>query len=462
MSRPRGRVLVVDDEDYVRDSLGEILASRGYDVSLVRSAADGLRHLASTPVDVVLTDLRMPDASGLDLIRSIRADFPDLPIVVLTGYGTIASAVECIRGGASDYILKPADPDTLEVTLDRAFRAGALRREVDYLRRERAIAPSGEGGPGEPVGDSPAWLDAVTKVKAAAATDAAVLLLGESGTGKELLARMIHRSSARSARPYVRVNCAAIPLDMWESEFFGHRKGAFTGAIADREGRFRVAHQGTLFMDEVGAMPLPAQAKMLRVLQDGEFDRLGDGQPTRVDVRVVAATNLDLETEVKEGRFRHDLFYRLDVVRIEVPPLRERDGDVALLAERFVAEIAARLGRAAPSIGESTRARLESYSWPGNVRELRNVIERALILEAGPSLELPDLPSVRQAGPAGVAPADLNLRAVLDHREKETVIEALRRSKGRRGEAARLMGIDPRNLSYYLRKHGIDPDERGG
>ncbi len=460
MSRPRGRVLVVDDEDYVRDSLGEILSSRGYDVHLVRGAAEALEHLSASPVDVVLTDLRMPEVAGLQLIRSLRADFPHLPVVVLTGYGTISSAVECVRSGANDYILKPADPESLDLALDRAMSTDALRREVDYLRRERGAGPHDPGSTEDPPGASPGWREVVRQVRAAAATDSTVLLLGESGTGKELLARMVHRLSARSAHPYIRVNCAAIPLDMWESEFFGHRKGAFTGADADRDGRFRVAHRGTLFMDEVGAMSLAAQAKLLRVLQDGEFQRLGDGQPTRVDVRVVAATNLDLRAEVEAERFRHDLFYRLDVVRIEVPALRDRPEDVRLLATRFSSEISARLGRPSPAIDEETWARLIAYSWPGNVRELRNVIERALILNAGPGLDLPDLPAVTR--PAGTTPPpDLNLRAVLDGREKETVLEALRRSGGRRAEAARLLGIDPRNLSYYLRKHAIDPDAPG-
>ena len=458
MSPPRGRVLVVDDEDYVRNSLGEILSARGFDVSLVTSAAEAMKHLRCAPVDIVLTDLTMPDVAGLHLIRSIRAEFPDVPIVVLTGFGTIASAVECVRSGASDYLLKPADPAALDIAIDRALGSGALRREVDYLRRERASAPPDTGESDEPVGRSAAWLETMRIVRAVAATDSTVLLLGESGTGKELLARMVHRLSRRRAHPYVRVNCAAIPVDMWESEFFGHRKGAFTGASADREGRFRVADKGTFFMDEVGAMPMEAQAKMLRVLQDGQFDRLGDGQPTRVDVRVVAATNLPLDAEVAAGRFRQDLFYRLDVVRIEVPPLRDRPEDIALMARRFTSEIAARLGRPAPAIDGMTQARMMSYSWPGNVRELRNVIERALILNDGPALELPDLPAVRGADTAGDPGAELNLRAVLDRHEKETVLQAIRSCGGRRGDAARLLGIDPRNFSYYLRKHGIDPD----
>jgi transcriptional regulator with GAF, ATPase, and Fis domain len=306
-----------------------------------------------------------------------------------------------------------------------------------------------------------------------AASDATVLLLGESGTGKELVARLIHRLSHRNSAAYIRVNCAAIPMEMWESEFFGHRKGSFTGASADREGRFLLAHRGTLFMDEIGDMPLQAQAKILRVLQDGEFDRVGDERPTRVDVRVIAATNSDIDAAVADRRFRQDLFYRLNVVRISLPPLRDRREDIPLLAELFVAQIAARLGQPPPRIAPEVQADLVAYAWPGNVRELRNVIERALILNPGPdlvSLDLPPVSGLASTAAAGGAPgadapaeeSELNIRAVVARHERESIVEALRRSRGVRKEAARLLGIDQRNLAYYLRKHGIDPDATGG
>ena len=470
---PRGRVLVVEDEAYVRASLRDLLRARGFDVDLAESVADAFGSLARSPVDVVLTDLRMPDSDGLDLVRRARESYPEIPVVVLTGQGTIPSAVACVKAGATDYILKPADPDTLEVALDRAIETRALRREVDYLRGGEEDDPEAAG---VPVGVSSAWSEVMKKARAAAPSDATVLLLGESGTGKELVARMIHRLSRRARGPYVRVNCAAIPIEMWESEFFGHRKGSFTGAAADREGRFRLAHRGTLFMDEIGTMPLAAQAKILRVLQDGEFDRLGDEKPTRVDVRIVAATNCDLPAEVAAGRFRQDLFYRLNVVRVDLPPLRDRPDDLPLLAKRFARQIAARLGRPAAEIGPEVLAEMEAYPWPGNVRELQNVIERALILNPGPALGPLDLPGVQ--GPAGPEPGappaafeltsgptrrpqtggELNLRTALGRREREVVLEALKRSGGLRKEAARLLGIDQRNLGYYLRKHRIDPD----
>lgn len=454
----RGSVLVVEDEAYVRESLRDMLDARGYETNSAPSVESALEVLARTPVDVVLTDLKMPGAGGLDLIQAVRKQFPDLPIVVLTGFGTISSAVECVRAGASDYILKPTDPDALQVALDRAVKARALVREVTYLRRVES--ESTLSADEIPVGSSPAWMQVMSMVRAAAGSDSTVLVLGESGTGKEVVAKLLHRLGARATGPYVRVNCAAIPLEMWESEFFGHRKGSYTGATADREGRFRLADRGTLFMDEVGSMPPPAQAKLLRVLQDGEFDRLGDEKPTRVDVRIIAATNSDLEADIAAGRFRQDLFYRLNVVRIEIPPLRNRPDDIPFLAEKFIREISTRLGRPSPSITATASDALLSYSWPGNIRELRNVIERALILNPGVTLQLPDLPAVAEPTGTVAAPhdADLNLRSTLGRREKEVVIEALKRSGGVRKEAARLLGIDQRNLGYYLRKHAIEPD----
>jgi DNA-binding NtrC family response regulator len=458
-TRPRGRVLVVEDEAYVRASLREMLAERGYEVVEAGSVADAVARLERMSMDVVLTDFRMPGADGLEMVRQVRANFPEVPVVVLTGQGTITSAVECLRAGASDYILKPADPEALEVALERAVAAQALKREVRYLRG--AVA---ETRP--PLGESPAWKRVLAMVDAAAATDSPVLLRGESGTGKELLARRLHHLSPRAAGPYILVNCAAVPIDMWEAEFFGHRKGAFTGAATERDGLFVLADRGTLFLDEVGAAPLAAQAKLLRALQDGEFSRLGDEQPTRVDVRVVAATNADLQAEIKQGRFRPDLFYRLNVLQIEVPPLRDRPEDIPLLAAAFATELSARLGLRAPELSADTIERLSSYSWPGNVRELRSVVERALVLHPGRGLDALDLGlEAGASAPApvepGVAPGDLNLRDTLNRHEKELVKEALRRSAGVRREAARLLGIDARNLGYYFRKHGLDPEVGG-
>jgi two-component system response regulator AtoC len=455
--KQRGRILVVEDEAYVRDSLREILVERGYEVTEAGTVDEAVARLARTSVDVVLTDFRLPGADGLALVRRVKAGSVETPIVVLTGQGTIASAVECLKSGASDYLLKPADPEALEVALERALAGRALRREVQYLRAA--------GRETEPLGESPAWRRALEMIDAAAASDSIVLLRGESGTGKDLLARRLHQRSRRAAGPYVRVNGAAVPLELWESEFFGHRRGSFTGASADREGWFQLAHRGTLFLDEVGAMPSGAQPKLLRAIQDGEFHRLGEQQPTRVDVRIVAATNADLESDIKDGRFRADLYYRLNVLQIRVPPLRDRPEDIALLARAFATDVAARLGRPAPELDEETLARLVSYPWPGNVRELRSVIERALILHPGHGLAALDLaPEPVAAAPSAGAPAaasapdDLTLRENLNRLERSLLVEAHRRGHGVRREAARLLGIDARNLAYYCRKHGLDPD----
>jgi two-component system response regulator AtoC len=455
----RGRVLVVEDEAYVRDSLLEILRARGFDVSAAASVDEALERLARAPVDAVLSDLKMPKQDGLELVRRMQALSPDVPVLILTGHGTVASAVECLRAGATDYILKPVEPDALELSLGRALERRALRREVRYLRS----AVAGAGGSETAIGDSAAWKRVVAMVQAAAPTDSGVLLTGESGTGKELLARRLHALSTRASGPFVKVNCAAVPLEMWESEFFGHRKGSFTGAQSDRDGRFQLADRGTLLLDEVGAMPAAGQAKLLRAIQDGEFERLGDEQATRVDVRVVASTNSDLEADVQRGRFRADLFYRLNVVRITVPPLRERKQDIPALARHFVGEIAARLGREAPELPAVAVARLAAYHWPGNVRELRNAVERAMILDPDHGLESLDLaqegaplPLAAAAAPTG--DRELNLRESLNRLERELLLEAQRRAGGVRKEAARLLGIDPRNLAYYLHKHDLAPD----
>jgi DNA-binding NtrC family response regulator len=454
--RPRARVLVVEDEAYVRDSLLELLRSRGFRVDGASGVAEALRLLERTPVDVVLTDLRSPQLTGHDLVHRMQEVAPDVPVIVLTGHGSVGSAVECLKAGASDFILKPADPGALEVALTRALETRALRREVRYLRSAASEDVL--------LGRSPAWLRTVRMLEAAAAADSPVLLRGESGTGKELLARLVHERGPRAGGPYVRVNCAAVPMEMWESEFFGHRKGSFTGATADREGRFQLADGGTLFLDEVGAMPPPAQAKLLRVVQDGEFDRVGDERPTSVDVRIVGATNSDLEGEVQAGRFRQDLYYRLAVLQVPVPPLRERPEDIPYLAAHFAAAVAARMGQPPPEVTPAVAARLTSYDWPGNVRELRSAIERALILHPGEGLESLDVaPEAGLASPTREGgDSDLNLRAALNRRELELLVEAQRRAQGVRKEASRLLGIDPRNLAYYLRKHGLPVEPPAG
>jgi DNA-binding NtrC family response regulator len=455
--RHRGSVLVVDDEAYVRESLQTALERRGFDAREASNAVDALTRLDG--LDVVILDLKMPGAGGEDLLQRILERDPALPVVILTGHGSVSSAVECMRRGAFDYLLKPADPDELVLTIDRAIGQSNLRRELQYLRRPDSTA-AGDG----PLGESQAWQRVMELAHLVAPTDTSVLLLGESGTGKEELAKEIHRHSRRSDAAFVRVNCAAVPENLFESEFFGHRRGAFTGADADRDGRFRVAHGGTLLLDEIDSLPPMGQAKVLRVLQDGTFERVGDSKPTRVDVRLISATNHDLANAVEEGRFRADLFYRINVMPITLPPLRDRPGDVALLARAFLAELAPRIGKPVQSIDPEVIHTLATYSWPGNVRELRNVIERGILLAAGDCLTPESVPlesgpgaaGPLRAGQTGTAPlADLSLKSNLTAAERQLVVEALHRSAGVRRDAAEMLGIDPRNLAYYLKKHEL-------
>ncbi len=436
-------VLVVDDETYVRDSLATLLSRRGFTVRTADSVVAALQAESLAGLDAVLTDLRMPGEGGRVLVQRLAEAEPALPVVVLTGHGTVSSAVECVKAGACDYLLKPADPDELALVLDRAIGQSKLRRELRYLRA------NGDRR-GRPVGQSRAWRRVLEWVEVAAPVDSSVLVLGESGTGKEEVARLLHANSRRSKAAFVGVNCAAIPTELFESELFGHRRGAFTGAVNDREGRFRVADGGTLFLDEINSLPQMAQAKLLRVLEEGSFERLGDSRPTRVDVRLVCASNTDLAAEVEAGRFRADLFYRINVVQILVPPLRDRRDDVAVLVEAFLAEIAGRLGKRVDRVHADTMAALLSYDWPGNVRELRNVIERGVLLEKSSRLMPSSLPF------GGTSKGDdLNLREVLAVAEREVLERALERAGGVRREAARMLGVDQRNLAYFLKKHGL-------
>jgi DNA-binding NtrC family response regulator len=450
----KGTVLIVDDETYVRDSLATVMRRKGYMVRTAPGADQLIASGALQGVDVVVTDLRMPGLDGLGFLRSLAETESAIPVIVLTGHGTVPSAVECMKAGAFDYLLKPSTPEELDLAIDRAMNQTTMKRELEYFRSNevRKLGPSG------PVGVSPGWKQVLRLVEAAAPADTTVLLLGESGTGKGEVARLVHQCSRRNKKPFVRVNCAAIPIDLFESEFFGHRRGSFTGATADREGRFRVAHQGTLFMDEITSMPPAAQAKVLRVLEDGVFERVGDSNPTSVDVRLVAACNVDLQAEVDAGRFRQDLYYRINVMTIHIPPLRERRDDIPVLAQSFLEEFRARLARPVLSFHPETMKILEAYNWPGNIRELRNVIERAVLLESGPELMPTSLPFgfQQETHPTSERPVeDLNLRSALAAEECRILKAALAQADGVRREAARLLGIDERNLSYFLKKHGL-------
>ena len=421
-------ILVVDDDPSFRALLGDILESSGYEVTEASSGEEALERLAKATFAAVLTDQRMPGISGIELLARIRALPGAPPVVVLTAHGTIPDAVEAIRLGAADYIAKPLPSPAALVEL-----------------LERVVAdPAGDD---EIVADDARMLGLLDLVDRAAARDVAVLVTGESGTGKELVARRIHRRSSRAGQSLVAVNCAALPESLAESELFGHEKGAFTGADRLRRGRFEEAHRGVLFLDEVGELPLAMQAKLLRVLEEGRVRRVGGSVEIPVDVRIVAATNRRLEERVENGQFRSDLYYRLAVVSVAIPPLRERRGDIARIATTLLARIGARHGTPVPRLTPAAVAVLESYGWPGNVRELRNVLERAAVVCRGAAIETRDLAI---AGPATEGEANLQERY-----ERDAVIEALRRSGGNREAAARLLGVSVRTLYYRLRRLGL-------
>ncbi|HUV13732.1 MAG TPA: sigma-54 dependent transcriptional regulator, partial [Acidobacteriota bacterium] len=423
---------------------------QGYSVRTAALARDALEKDMLDGLDGIITDLKMPGISGLELLRQLKQKKPDLPVLVLTAHGSVASAVECMKAGAYEFLEKPAGMEELLQVLKRALTESSRSRELEYLRSRGSQERN-------PLGCSPPWKEIVEEVEAAAPTDASVLLLGESGTGKEEIARLIHRSSQRHDRPFVSVNCAAIPVDLFESEFFGHCKGAFTGASRDRQGRFRVAHTGTLFLDEISCLPESAQSKVLRVLEEGTFERIGESRSTNVDVRLISATNSDLEADVESGRFRQDLFYRINVFTIQIPPLRERLEDVELLAEAFLIEFAVKTGKNLVGISPSVLEMLRRYSWPGNIRELRNVIERAVILEKQKELTPASLPgNIRRVGAENEDRGDqFNLRESLKSEERRVLKSALATANGVKREAARMLGVDERNLSYYLKKHGL-------
>jgi DNA-binding NtrC family response regulator len=440
----------VDDESYVRDSLSLALTRHGYSVRTAALARDALEKDMMDGLDGIITDLKMPGMSGLELLRKIKQKKPDLPVLVLTAHGTVLSAVECMKAGAFEFLEKPTEIEELLEVLERALTDSSRTRELEYLRAKGGFERN-------PLGCSRPWKKIVEVVEAAAPTDASVLLLGESGTGKEEIARLIHRSSRRSDRPFVSVNCGAIPIDLFESEFFGHRKGAFTGASRDRQGRFKVAHTGTLFLDEISCLPESAQSKVLRVLEEGTFERIGESRSTNVDVRLISATNADLEADVEAGRFRQDLFYRINVFTIQIPPLRERMEDVELLANAFLEEFASKTGKKLRGINSDAFQMFRQYSWPGNIRELRNVIERAVILEKEEEVTPHSLPeNIREISTDTDQGETFNLRQSLKVEERRVLKAALQEANGVKREAARMLGIDERNLSYYLKKHGLN------
>jgi two-component system nitrogen regulation response regulator NtrX len=440
------RVLIVDDEENIGRSLRMILEREGYVVSVCRSAAEFNRHPDAQRADAYLLDMKLPDGNGIDLLRAVRQNGASGPAVMISGHGTIADAVEATRAGAFDFLEKPLGRDRVLLAVKNALEQGSLRQENERLREMVGGAP-------RMIGASPAWARAVEQATMAARSDARVLLIGESGTGKELLAAHIHKSSPFAGGPFVKVNCAAIPTELIETELFGHEKGSFTGATAARRGKFELADGGTIFLDEVGDLHGASQAKLLRVLQEGEFHRVGGEQIIRVAVRVISATNRDLGALVTAEKFREDLFYRLSVVPIRVPGLRERPHDVRLLAEYFLEDFCARNNFKPKRLDETVFPALESYLWPGNARELRNVIERMAILTAGERLTRDSVPvEIRMQRETGVKST---IQEARESAEREHVLRALEESNWNVSGAARALGMERTNLHKRIRALGL-------
>jgi two-component system nitrogen regulation response regulator NtrX len=440
------RLLIVDDEENIGRSLKLILEREGYSVGTCLTAAEA--RASSQRPDLYMIDVRLPDANGIDLVRSLRSQDVAAPIVMISGHGTIAEAVEATRAGAFDFLEKPLSRDKVLLSIKHALAESELREEN---RRLKEMA-----GCGRMIGASPAFQKTLEQATLAARTDARVLLTGESGTGKELLAAHIHANSPFAAGPFVKVNCAAIPTELIESELFGHEKGAFTGAALARRGKFELADNGTLFLDECGDLYSSSQAKLLRVLQEGEFHRVGGEQPIRVSVRVLAATNRDLSDMVAQGKFREDLYYRLCVMPVRVPSLRERREDIRSLAEYFLGEFCARNNFRPKSFDPEAFEALEAYSWPGNIRELRNVVERMAILAQGDILEAASVPAEIQF-PKNQPPRG-NLRETRESAEREHILRALKNSEWNVSSAARTLGMERTNLHKRIRALGIERD----
>ncbi len=454
------KVLVVEDDEQLLEILVLFFKKKGYAADGVLTAEEALERYQD--FDIVISDIKLPgELSGIDLLEKIKKDSPEIPVVLITAYASVQDAVKALKMGAEDYILKPFDLETLEIVVRKALEASSLRKEVEELRRElQAIYQEKRL-----VAKSPQMERIMDLVEKIAPSDVNVLITGESGTGKSLLARIIHELSPRRKRRFVSINCAAIPESLLESELFGHEKGAFTGAISTKRGLFEVAKGGTLFLDEISGMSLPMQAKLLSAIQDRRIRRVGGEEEIEVDVRIITATNRDIDEMVRKGEFREDLLYRLDVVRIELPPLRERKQDIPLLVQHFIEVFNERHGKKIKGIDKEALTALEIYHWPGNIRELQNVVERAVVMETGDYITAMDLPSKifqREDVQAGSNPEDylregnsFNLEEYLDQEMKKFLRAAMIKARGDKKRAAEILGISYRSFRYYWKKLGL-------
>ena len=448
------RILVVDDEASQRELVSGYLKKQGFEVFTAAGGESALELFRQAPMELILTDQRMPGLSGLDLLKAAREINPETQVIVMTAYGSVETAVEAMRDGAADYVAKPLNLDELRQKIQRIVEQHRLYAENRALREELKSRHRIEGI----IGESGQMVEVISLVQRVAASEATVLIRGESGTGKELIAKAIHYASPRAARPLVRVNCAALPENLLESELFGHEKGSFTGAISTRKGRFELADTGTLFLDEIGDLPLHLQAKLLRVLQEREFERVGSSQPIKVNVRILSATHRDLESLMRAGQFRDDLYYRLNVVTILVPPLRERRQDLPPLMDHFLKLFAAKNGKSLRGFSRAARDALLRYDYPGNVRELENLLERAVVLCRGDVIDRGDLPLILD-DPDALSEAQTQLTAAVEGLERRMIREALKRANGVQTRAAELLGVTERALRYKLKKYGLQGED---
>ena len=450
------RVLVVEDDRAMRLLLKESLKNKGYYIEEAVSAEQALEKIKSESFDLVIMDVKLPGISGIDAIGKIKDTDPDTIIIVMTAYGSKDIALKAIREGAYDYFSKPFRIEEMEIVVERALEKRRLEHELNILRKREAKGLGFEGI----VGESAAMKAVMELVEKVAQLDSTVLITGESGTGKELIARAIHLKSRRRGGPFVTVNCAAIPENLLESELFGHERGSFTGAFSQRIGKFELANKGTILLDEIGDMSISIQAKLLRVLEQREIERIGGKRPIAVDVRVIASTNKDLKKGISEKRFREDLFFRLNVFPIMLPPLRERKEDIPILIEHFINDAAKRLGISTEGISKEAMELLLDYNFPGNVRELKNIIERAIILAQDEKIITSRHISFAMGGLKGVPKSEgiercISLAEAKDMLERQLILDALKKTDGVQTEAARLLGLSPKNLWKKIKKHRI-------
>ena len=451
-------ILVVDDEKNYLLVLKELLVDEGYEVLTAQSGANALAILSETELDLVVTDMKMPGMSGLELLERLKQKDPQLPVVMMTAFGTVEKAVEAMKKGAFDYISKPFDNESLKKTVATALKMWRVIKENRFLSQEL----KDKFGPSDLIGNSPAIQQVRDLIQKVAVTKATVLVTGESGTGKELVARAIHAQSPRRDKPLISVNCSALAETLLESELFGHERGSFTGATSQRKGRFEIADGGTLFLDEVGEMAPSVQVTLLRVLQNREFERVGGNKTIKVDVRLIAASNRDLKEEIPRGTFREDLYYRLNVVHIEVPPLRDRRDDLPILTRYFLERFSKELNKETPTLSPEAMTVIMDYHWPGNIRELENLLERAVILASGSLIHADDLP-IHPKGQTSqdwsadqVIPPGLKLNEVLEMVEKKMILNALAKTGHVQSHAAELLGIARNLLFYKIKKFKLD------